>query len=915
MSVILPYIILGLTSGSVYGMAGVGLVVTYKTSGVFNFAFGAVGTLACYVFYILNVEHGVPWPVAGLVAVVLLGFILGIGFEILARELARQALAIRIVATIGLVLLIQGIFEVFYGNDSLTFPTFLPSTSYEIFGAYVTLNQIIITAIGLVATLALYVFFRTARLGIAMRAVVDDPNLLDIAGTKPRTVRRWAWIIGSAFALMSGILLAQDVTLDPVVLTGLVAQAFAAAAIGAFSSLPLTYAGGLAIGVAASVLTKYVPTNGILAGLPANLPFLVLFAILLVMPRRRLATRVQSIPLPSPRWRAPLRVQLLFGAMVLAGLLLVPQFAGVNIGQWTAVSATTVLFLSLGLLVKTSGQVSLATAGFAAIGAAAFSKLTVTAGVPWLLALLVAGLIAVPVGAVIATPAIRLSGLYLALATFGFGTLLADMFYNTSWMFGASGQGATMPAPYLSWLAVGSDTGYYYVALSIAVALTVAVLLILNGRLGRLLRALGDSPRALSMGGTSVITTQILVFCVIAFLAAIAGALFGVSIHVVDGTSFTPTQSLLYLALVLLAVGGAPWYALVQALFVILIPAYLHGPNVNYYLQILFGVFAISLAFQPAERHAPQWFVNYCEALGRRLGSKRKQEVQPSDEEMGVIQTPVPAQSAGLQVRGLRVQFGGLVAVDGLALQAPAGKITGLIGPNGAGKTTAFDAICGLNSPASGQVELHGRPITGSSPPTRARFGLGRTFQQMQLYDSLTVLENVSLGREAACAGWNPLRHLFGVRRERTETRAAAWAAMQACEITHLAQHSVGGLSTGQRRLVEFARCLAGPFNMLLLDEPSSGLDRNETRMFGEVLRNAVRDRGVGVLLVEHDMSLVMSVCERVYVLDFGKLVFEGSPSEVAASPLVRAAYLGSAVDGLAPAGERVGVPLGVDPE
>ena len=907
MSVILPYIILGLTSGSVYGMAGVGLVVTYKTSGVFNFAFGAIGTLGAYVFYILNVQHGIPWPVAALAAVIVLGLVLGVGFEILARQLARQALAIRIVATIGIVLLIQGIFLVFYGNDSLTFPTFLPSTSFEIFGAYVTLNQIIVTAIGLVATLGLYVFFRTARLGIAMRAVVDDPNLLDIAGTKPRTVRRWAWIIGSVFALLSGILLAQNVSLDPVVMTGLVAQAFAAAAIGAFSSLPLTYVGGLAIGVAASVLTKYVPSEGILASLPANLPFLVLFAILLVMPRRRLATRVQSIPLPAPSWRAPLRVQLLFGAVVLAGLLLAPQFAGIHLGQWTAVSATTVLFLSLGLLVKTSGQVSLCTAAFAAIGAAAFSKLTVSAGLPWLLALLIAGLVAVPLGAVIATPAIRLSGLYLALATFGFGTLVADMFYNTNWMFGASGQGATMPAP--SWLPTG--TGYYYVALTIALILTAAVLLILNGRLGRLLRALGDSPRALSMGGTSVITTQILVFCVSAFLAAIAGALFGVSINVVDGTSFTPTQLLLYLALVLLAVGGAPWYALVQALFVVLVPAYIQGPNVSYYLQILFGVFAVSLAFQPAERHAPKWFVDYCEALGRLLGSKRKQEVQPSNEEMsGASRTLAPGQSGGLQVRGLRVQFGGLVAVDGLDLQAPVGTITGLIGPNGAGKTTAFDAICGLNSPGSGQVELHGRLITRSSPPARAKQGLGRTFQQMQLYDSLTVLQNVSLGREAACAGRNPLRHLFSGRHEKTETRAAAWAAMQACEITHLAQRPVGGLSTGQRRLVEFARCLAGPFNLLLLDEPSSGLDGNETRMFGEVLRNAVRNRGVGVLLVEHDMSLVMNVCEKVYVLDFGELVFEGSPSEVAASPLVRAAYLGSSVEGLGPPDAGVGVPL-----
>jgi ABC-type branched-subunit amino acid transport system ATPase component/branched-subunit amino acid ABC-type transport system permease component len=899
-SVILPYLILGLTTGSVYGLAGVGLVLTYKTSGVFNFAFGAIGTLGTYIFYILNVKHGVPWPVAAIVSVVVLGLILGVGFEVLARELARQALAIRIVATIGVVLLIQGIFLIAYGTDAITFPTFLPTNSYQVFGAFVTLSQIIITAIALFATVALYVFFRVARLGVEMRAVVDDPDLLDIAGRRPQTVRRWAWIIGSMFALMAGILLAQSTNLDPVVLTSLVTQAFAAAALGAFASLPLTYLGGLALGVASAVLTKYVTASGIISGLPASLPFIVLFVVLVLMPKRRLATRLQSIPLASATWKAPWRTQLLFGALVLAGLLVVPQFVGVQLGQWTAVPITAVLFLSLGLLVKTSGQVSLCTAGFAAIGAAAFSKLTIDAHFPWLLALLCAGLVAVPLGALIATPAIRLSGLYLALATYGFGALLANMFYNTDWMFGAGAEGAPMQRPTLSWLSVDSDKGFYYVALAICLVLAGGVLVLLRSRLGRLLRALGDSPRALSTGGTSVHTTQVLVFCVSAFLAGIAGALFGISIIQADAGSFSPTQSLTYLALILLAIGGAPWYALVQALFLILVPVYVHGNDVTYVMQVLFGIFAISLAFQSPNRSVPAWFIRLCESLNQSLGAGRSKPIaEPTETEIAASRTPMKADATGLVVRGLRVQFGGLVALDELNLVAPIGQVTGLIGPNGAGKTTAFDAICGLNSPSRGDVELHGHSVGKSSSPARAKLGLGRTFQQMELYNSQTVFENVALGREAAYAGRSPFSQLLSGRRQKAEIRAAAWSAMKLCGITELARESVGGLPTGQRRLVELARCLAGPFNLLLLDEPSSGLDANETRQFGEVLRAALRDRGVGILLVEHDMSLVMGVCDNIFVLDFGKLVFEGRPAAVAASPIVQAAYLGTVSDSL----------------
>jgi ABC-type branched-subunit amino acid transport system ATPase component len=251
-------------------------------------------------------------------------------------------------------------------------------------------------------------------------------------------------------------------------------------------------------------------------------------------------------------------------------------------------------------------------------------------------------------------------------------------------------------------------------------------------------------------------------------------------------------------------------------------------------------------------------------------------------------------ENAGLEVRGLAVRFGGLTAVDGVSLVAPIGRITGLIGPNGAGKTTTFDACSGLTRPTSGTVLLDGEDVTSLSPTVRALRGLGRTFQRMELFDSLPVLENVAMGREAAYAGTNPLRQIAARRSERAEALDRARAALEMCGITALADRRPADLSTGQRRLVELARVTAGDFQVLLLDEPSSGLDKTETGRFGDILVQLVADRGLGILLVEHDMSLALRICNYVYVLDFGKMIFHGTADEVAHSEIVRAAYLGS---------------------
>jgi ABC-type branched-subunit amino acid transport system ATPase component len=198
-------------------------------------------------------------------------------------------------------------------------------------------------------------------------------------------------------------------------------------------------------------------------------------------------------------------------------------------------------------------------------------------------------------------------------------------------------------------------------------------------------------------------------------------------------------------------------------------------------------------------------------------------------------------------------------------------------------------------APTSGRIRFDGEDITALSPQARARRGLGRTFQRMELFDGLTVLDNVAMGREAAQAGSNPIRQLFARRSERAEMHDAAVHALDTCGIRSIAGRPVGELSTGQRRLVELARALAGTFSLLLLDEPSSGLDPIETRDFGAVLESVVRERGTGLLLVDHDMALVMRVCDHIYVLDFGELIFEGTPEQTQASEIVRRAYLGEA--------------------
>ncbi|MGH9042762.1 MAG: ABC transporter ATP-binding protein [Acidimicrobiia bacterium] len=250
----------------------------------------------------------------------------------------------------------------------------------------------------------------------------------------------------------------------------------------------------------------------------------------------------------------------------------------------------------------------------------------------------------------------------------------------------------------------------------------------------------------------------------------------------------------------------------------------------------------------------------------------------------------------GLVASGVVVRFGGLVALEGVSVEAPPGRITGLIGPNGAGKTTMFNVCCGFQAADEGAVTLDGVDITKESPARRARLGIGRTFQRMELFRSLTVRENVELAAESVHVADDPLTQLGlvgGGRRVRAEVGETADELLAATGLTSVAGQLAGEVSTGQGRLVELARALARRPRILLLDEPSSGLDMAESAAFGQLLAGLVAKRGIGILMIEHDMSLVLGICNWIQVLDFGRPLMAGTPDEVRNSEEVRAAYLG----------------------
>jgi ABC-type branched-subunit amino acid transport system ATPase component/branched-subunit amino acid ABC-type transport system permease component len=898
----LTFVVAGVTVGSVFALVASGLVLTYRTSGVLNFAHGALAIVSvdAYIYFTFNL--GLPWQAGAALAVVGVGAVAGLLLEPLARFLVRVAPARQVVATIGLLVAIQSASTLLGPHLFGTHPHFvlppLPGATVSISGVNVGEDQIIIMVVSLVVGLALWAFLARTRSGLAMRAVVSNPELLDLSGTNPVAVRRRGWMIGAMFAGLSGVLLALAPTYGPSsgTVNLVVLPSFAAAAMASFTSLPLAYASGLFVGIVSALLTRY-DTLSWLLGLSATAPFVILFVATIALSFGRRGRAAGRPPRPPHRRRAQGHgwIRLVPVAAVGIAMVLAPAWAGFGIGSYTTTLVFAILFLSLGLLLKTGGMACLCQFSFAAVGATSFARFTTHFHLPWLLALLFAVLAAAGAGAVVAFPAIRLSGSYLGLATVAFGFVLADLVYPTNLMFGSSVAELQASRPDFA----GSDTAYYYVVAFFVVLSALAVWVVTRSRLGRLVEGQADSPLALQAQGASTNVTRLLVFVVSAAVAGLAGALLGGLNDYVTSDYFNPEASLTLVAVLFVVRLSDPWDALVAAGVYYFLPEKLNLAQAATWVSFAFGALALYAVVTDGRGRARPTVTDLIGRLVRTGPPSAPAAMSPSGP-----RTPVPRvgsgrptpQRSGLEVVDLSVRFGGLTALDSVTVRADAGAITGLIGPNGAGKTTLLNACSGLQHPSAGRVLLGGEDLSGRGPSERARRGLGRTFQQIELFESLSVREAVGLSREAALAGATPYRHLIGRNQAAAFRSAEVEEAIELCGLAPISTRVVGDLSAGHRRLVELARCLAWPFTMLLLDEPTAGLDRAESRRLGGILERVVDTRRVGVLIVEHDVSLVMAICAHVAVLDFGRLLFEGGPSEVMASEVVRAAYLGGPV-------------------
>jgi len=594
-----PFVVIGISDGAVYALAALGLVLTYKTSGIFNFAIGAQAAASAYVFYSMRVTLGLPWPVAALCALVLVGLIGSLLLERVAFWLTDAPAAMKVVATIALIVLIESVLTGAYGQATLQFASFLPTKGFRMLGVTILGSQVIVVVLALAATAGLYLFFKRSRLGVSMQAVVDSPTLLALEASNPVVVRRYAWAIGSCFISISGMLLAPTLGIDVNIYLLTYIAAFGAAAVAGFSSLPITFAAAMGIGIAMNVMSDKLggQSNLVVAELYTQVPFLVLVGALVAMPRARLLFRGASTErkLRPARTFAPALT--VAGATAGAGLAIaVPFIVGTAfLDQYTTGVGYAVILASLGLLLRTSGQISLCQVAFAALGASTFGH-ALSAGLPWLVALAVAVGVGMASGALAAIPSFRLSGVYLAVATFGFGLLLQNLIYPTFLMFGQT-DAVSVTRPHLFGLNATSDRAYYYLALVIAAL----------SRLGRLLRGLSDSPLSLSAHGTDTRLTRLYVFCAAAGIAAAGGVLIAGVTQSAGGTATGPFgyfNSVVLLAVLALC-GSQPLVTPVIAAFayeVVRIYAPFSGTWFANYEGAFFGLGALAVALAPGMR-------------------------------------------------------------------------------------------------------------------------------------------------------------------------------------------------------------------------------------------------------------------------------------------------------------------------
>ncbi|WP_427923383.1 ABC transporter permease subunit [Streptomyces sp. cg40] len=877
----------GLSVGSAAALTGIGLIVTYRATGVLNFAHGAVAMVCAYALRQCVVGWGWPLWLGAVVTLLFLAPGVGVALErfvfrplsVLGGDPAQT-----VVASIGVFVLLVGGAALVWGQGARDDAPELVSAD-----PWGQLAVVLVLATGVGTVI------RWTRFGRELRAVVDDRRLAVLAGVDADRVAAAGWAFGSFTAGLTGVLLAPYVRLDPYGLPLLVMEVVAVAVAARMRSLPVAVVVALGIGVGQSQLTR-VHLSGwggqLVQAVGANLFVVALLVAALVLPgvgARDALPRTASARVATPP-----------GAWIVAGVLfLLPLgFAGSDLHTSVQVPALGVVLLSLVVVTGRGGQLSLGQAAYAGLGAL-FTAL-LAAGrfpglprLPELAALAVAVLLVAPLGLLTGWPAIGRHGLSLALATFAVGVGVSRFVFAQP--YATAGLSLDRPSGF------DGDRAYYVLELALLTCALLATHALRRGRTGRALAAMRDHEAGASAAGVQVPSLKLLAFVTGAALAALGGGLLGMGLRAFDPSAYDPVRGLLWFAAVVVLGADSPLGALTAAALLVGLDAGARGGVA----AALIGVLAVCVGRFPggpyealragAERLRPQRRARLT-PLGvrvrrrlRKVGgpvrtgstaAARTSVAGPAEAYAGrthVLEsthrpkrTPSPQPAPPLlTAHALYASYGGFTALDGVDLVVRAGQVTAVVGPNGAGKSTLFHCLAGTVRPVRGRVRFSGRDVTRLPAHARTRLGVARTFQQLAVFPSLSVAENVRVGAEQG----------------RVEEPGAVERALRLFGLDgELRSLPAAGLPTGTLRRVELARAFAGSPRVLLLDEPAAGLDTAEVAALTLVLR-ALAAEGTALLVVEHDLDLVADLADVVHVLTAGRVVASGPPDRVLDTP------------------------------
>jgi branched-chain amino acid transport system permease protein len=592
------FLTIGVSVSAIYAVSATGLVVTYVTSGVFNFAHGAIGMFLAFVYWELSQNQGWPTWLALIVTLLVIAPTIGVLLDVIVmRRLVQGAsLATKLVVTLALLVAFQGAALGIWGIELRTLPAFFEGSDVTVAGLVITYHQIITVVAALAVAFALRALFKLTRLGVAMRAVVDNPELCSIKGLSPNVVTAASWAMGASLAGLAAILIAPGLNLEVNTLSLLVVSAYAAAVVGRLQSLPATFVGALILGVGYGLAVGYVPTgNEWLANLRPALPFVLLFVALLLRSEKRLPEKLKVHAEPAP---PRLRTGVVLGlvgigvAFVVSGSLSPSDLLTGSKGL-----VFSCIVLSLVLLTGLSGQVSLMQMSFVGIGAVLVGKLP--EGIPYPLVLLIAGAVTGVVGLIVALPAVRLKGIYLALSTLAFAILMDNIVFGNRDVLGG-GTTLEVPRPDLFGWDLTSERALFVVLAVMAAIFANVFLAVRRSRFGRLLSAVRDAPNACQTLGMDVTRAKLKVFFLSAALAGVAGGLFGGLQARVGQLDFLYFRSLTVLLVATIFGITSVSGAFLGAAFFVVLPEVTRNVDSGGGLQpLIIGLLAIATARRP----------------------------------------------------------------------------------------------------------------------------------------------------------------------------------------------------------------------------------------------------------------------------------------------------------------------------